>query len=98
MFVIMLISMLVYMSCPRPRFAAKLAERIAFLPLIIGLSYELIRFRGQTPRFVPRAAHGARDSGRSASPPSLRPTSRPRSPSALSMAPWRSKPSRAANS
>jgi uncharacterized protein YqhQ len=44
MFVIMLISMLVYMIVPAPTFAAKMIERIAFLPFIIGLSYELIRF------------------------------------------------------
>jgi uncharacterized protein YqhQ len=44
MFVIMLISMLVYMFIPVQGFAAKLAIRIALLPLIAGLSYELIRF------------------------------------------------------
>jgi len=44
LFVIMLISMLVYMVVPAPSFAAKMIERIAFLPIIIGLSYELIRF------------------------------------------------------
>lgn len=44
LFVIMLISMLVYMIVPAPTFAAKLIERVAFLPFIVGLSYELIRF------------------------------------------------------
>jgi uncharacterized protein YqhQ len=44
MFVIMLISMLVYMFIPVQTFAAKLAIRIALLPVIAGLSYELIRF------------------------------------------------------
>ncbi|HTA45963.1 MAG TPA: DUF1385 domain-containing protein [Bryobacteraceae bacterium] len=44
MFVIMLISMLVYMIVPAPTFTAKLVERIVFLPVITGLSYELIRF------------------------------------------------------
>jgi uncharacterized protein YqhQ len=44
MFVIMLISMLVYMFIPVQSFGAKLAIRIALLPLIAGLSYELIRF------------------------------------------------------
>jgi uncharacterized protein YqhQ len=44
MFVIMLISMLIYMFIPVQTFAAKLAIRIALLPLIAGLSYELIRF------------------------------------------------------
>jgi uncharacterized protein YqhQ len=44
MFVIMLISMFVYMFIPVESFAAKLAIRVALLPLIAGLSYELIRF------------------------------------------------------
>ncbi len=44
MFVIMVMSMIVYMIVPAPTFAAKLAERIIFLPIIAGLSYELIRF------------------------------------------------------
>jgi uncharacterized protein YqhQ len=44
MFVIMLISMVVYMIVPAPTFTAKLVERIVFLPIITGLSYELIRF------------------------------------------------------
>jgi uncharacterized protein YqhQ len=44
LFVIMLISMVVYMIVPAPTFTAKLVERIVFLPFIAGLSYELIRF------------------------------------------------------
>ncbi len=44
MFVIMIISMLVYMVIPAPTFMAKLTERIVLLPVITGLSYELIRF------------------------------------------------------
>lgn len=44
MFVIMLISMVVYMIIPAPTFTAKLLERIVLLPVITGLSYELIRF------------------------------------------------------
>ena len=44
MFVIMLISMFVYMFIPVQSFAAKFAIRVALLPLIAGLSYELIRF------------------------------------------------------
>lgn len=44
MFVIMLISMVVYMIIPAPTFTAKLLERIILLPVITGLSYELIRF------------------------------------------------------
>jgi uncharacterized protein YqhQ len=44
MFVIMLISMLVYMIVPAPTIQAKIIERIVFLPIITGMSYELIRF------------------------------------------------------
>jgi uncharacterized protein YqhQ len=44
MFVIMLISMLVYMVIPVQTFAAKLAIRVVLLPVITGVSYELIRF------------------------------------------------------
>jgi uncharacterized protein YqhQ len=44
MFVIMLISMVVYMIVPAPTIKAKIIERIVFLPIITGLSYELIRF------------------------------------------------------
>ena len=44
MFVIMLLSMVVYMFIPVQSFAAKLAIRVALLPVIAGLSYELIRF------------------------------------------------------
>ena len=42
--VVMVISMLVYIADPVRRFVAKLLSRIALLPLITGLSYELIRF------------------------------------------------------
>lgn len=42
--VVMVISMLVYMLIPFDGFAAKFLSRIALLPLITGLSYELIRF------------------------------------------------------
>jgi uncharacterized protein YqhQ len=45
MFVIMLISMLCYIVIPTPpTFLSKMAERIILLPVITGLSYELIRF------------------------------------------------------
>jgi uncharacterized protein YqhQ len=44
MFVIMFISMLVYMVIPAPTIMAKLTERVVLLPVITGLSYELIRF------------------------------------------------------
>ena len=42
--VVMVISMLVYMLIPFDGFMAKFLSRIALLPLITGLSYELIRF------------------------------------------------------
>ncbi len=42
--VVMVISMIVYALVPVDGFAAKLLARIALLPLIAGLSYELIRF------------------------------------------------------
>ena len=44
MFVIMLMSMIVYILIPVQGFAAKLILRIAMLPVLTGLSYELIRF------------------------------------------------------
>lgn len=44
MLVIMVLSMLVYMVLPFQTFAAKMASRIVLLPVITGLSYELIRF------------------------------------------------------
>ncbi len=44
MIVIMLISTVVYMLIPAQTFTAKLVERIVMLPVITGLSYELIRF------------------------------------------------------
>jgi uncharacterized protein YqhQ len=42
--VVMVVSMIVYTAIPFDGFAAKFVSRIALLPLIIGLSYELIRF------------------------------------------------------
>ena len=42
--VLMVISMLVYMLIPFDGFLAKILSRIALLPVIVGLSYELIRF------------------------------------------------------
>jgi uncharacterized protein YqhQ len=41
---VMLISMAVYTVLPFDGFAAKFASRIVLLPLISGLSYELIRY------------------------------------------------------
>ncbi len=54
MFVIRIISTLDYMIVPAPTFAVKMIERIVFLPFIVGLSYELIRFAAKTARVVPR--------------------------------------------
>jgi uncharacterized protein YqhQ len=42
--VLMVIAMIVYAFLPIDNFWLKLAARIALLPLIVGLSYELIRF------------------------------------------------------
>jgi len=44
MLVIMLISMVVYTVVPFDTFWARLVTRIVMLPVIVGLSYELIRF------------------------------------------------------
>jgi uncharacterized protein YqhQ len=42
--VVMVVSMIVYAFLPFDGFAAKLIGRIALLPLVFGISYELIRF------------------------------------------------------
>jgi uncharacterized protein YqhQ len=42
--VVMTLSTLVYMFLPFDSFAAKMASRVVLLPVIAGLSYELIRF------------------------------------------------------
>ncbi|MGH9629182.1 MAG: DUF1385 domain-containing protein, partial [Bryobacteraceae bacterium] len=42
--VVMVLSMIVYALLPLDGFVAKLAARVALIPLIAGLSYELIRF------------------------------------------------------
>src|SRR5262245_22389362 len=47
--VVMLISMCVYMLLPFETFAAKFASRIVLLPVIAGLSYEIIRFAAKRP-------------------------------------------------
>src|SRR5437899_11080983 len=41
---VMLISILVYTVVPVTTFWARFAVRVAFLPLIAGVSYEIIRF------------------------------------------------------
>ncbi|HWB99457.1 MAG TPA: DUF1385 domain-containing protein, partial [Bryobacteraceae bacterium] len=42
--VVMVLAMIVYALLPFDSFTLKLVARIALLPLIVGLSYELIRF------------------------------------------------------
>ncbi len=44
MFVIMIISMILYMFIPVQGMLQKMAIRIALLPVVVGVSYELIRF------------------------------------------------------
>ncbi len=47
--VVMILSMLVYMMLPFESFAAKFASRIVLLPVIAGVSYEIIRFAAKHP-------------------------------------------------
>ena len=47
--VVMLISMCVYALLPFDSFAGKMASRIVLLPVIAGLSYEIIRFAAKRP-------------------------------------------------
>lgn len=47
--VLMLVSIPVYMLIPFDGFLAKFVTRIALLPLIVGVSYELIRFAAKRP-------------------------------------------------
>jgi uncharacterized protein YqhQ len=47
--VLMLVSIPVYMLIPFDGFMAKFVTRIALLPLIVGMSYELIRFAAKRP-------------------------------------------------
>jgi uncharacterized protein YqhQ len=42
--VVLIVSMICYAFLPIDNFAAKLVARIALLPLIVGVSYEVIRF------------------------------------------------------
>jgi len=44
---VMIISMIVYMIIPVTTFWARFGERIALLPVIAGVSYEIIRFAGK---------------------------------------------------
>ena len=47
--VVMLISMCVYALLPIESFAGKMASRVVLLPVIAGLSYEIIRFAAKRP-------------------------------------------------
>ncbi len=48
--VVMVISMIVYAFLPFDSFWAKFVSRVALLPLIVGVSYELIRFAAKRQR------------------------------------------------
>ena len=94
--VVMVISMIVYALLPFDAFTAKFLARIALLPVITGLSYELIRFAAKRQGTVMGllTAPGLWLQRITTKPPDDR-----KSPwrSMLWKAPWRSKPSRAAN-
>ena len=47
--VVMLISMVIYALLPFDGFVARFVARLALLPLVVGLSYELIRFAAKRP-------------------------------------------------
>lgn len=47
--VVMVISMVVYAMLPFESFAAKMGARVVLIPVITGLSYELIRFAARRP-------------------------------------------------
>jgi uncharacterized protein YqhQ len=47
--VVMVISMIVYAALPFESFAGKMAARVILIPVITGLSYELIRFAAKRP-------------------------------------------------
>ena len=47
--VVMLISMVIYALLPIDGFVARFVARLALLPLVVGLSYELIRFAAKRP-------------------------------------------------
>ena len=57
---VMLISMAAYMLVPVTTFWARFAVRIALLPVILAVSYEMIRFAGKLQR---RAAEGKSQGG-----------------------------------
>jgi uncharacterized protein YqhQ len=95
--VVMVISIGVYALIPFDSFLLKFVFRILLLPLIAGISYELIRFAAK------HRVHSSRRSrcpvcGSSESPPNPRPTTNWPWPSAPWMAPWPWSRRRAANS
>lgn len=47
--VVMVLSMVIYAFLPFDNFVLKLVGRIALLPLVVGISYELIRFAAKRP-------------------------------------------------
>ena len=92
----MVISMIVYTLIPFQGFGMKLLARIVLLPVITGLSYELIRFAAKR-RGSFLALLTAPGLWLQRITTNRHPTSRPKWPSARSIAPWRSKPRRAAS-
>ena len=94
--VVMVISMIVYALLPVRSFRGQVSRRIVLLPVIAGVSYELIRFAakrsGGLMAILTRPVCGC-----SVSPPSRHPMNRPKSPSTRSNVPWRWKERRAAN-
>ena len=77
----LVIAMFLYALLPVDGFLAKLALRIALLPLVIGLSYELIRFAAKPPRHAAQSGYAAPACGCSASPLKIPTIPRPPSPS-----------------
>src|SRR5213078_2378865 len=84
---VMIISIFVYMLVPVHTFWARFAIRIALLPVITGVSYEIIRFAAKRRKSL-FAIMTARDSGCSELRPNPRRTSRQFVRSPLSIRPW----------
>jgi uncharacterized protein YqhQ len=93
---VMLISIGFYMLIPFTTFWARFASRIALLPVIAGVSYEIIRFaaKHRGSLFALMTAPGC---GCSASPRSLLRTSKHNAPSSPSIMRWLSKKKTAAS-
>ena len=75
--VVMVFAILVYPLLPFDGFAAKLMGRIALLPLIVGVSYELIRFAAKHQQGLMAVAHHARPVAAARHHASRLPTSKP---------------------